>query len=150
MRLDTDDYLLMSEDGPFLQYVMIQGRPLDRSFRHTRKKFREAMLPEEAAEVLIDEIGSDPSVLNFEIVENIPATISGLEGFRLVFKYRTRDGLKLKTLYYGLLAGDRFYGIRYTAAERYYFTKDLRTFGKILGSFRLNDVQIAGTNRRRS
>jgi hypothetical protein len=137
MMLDTDRYLLISGDGPFLQYVLIQDRPLDRPFRNTKKKFNRRMLPQEAADVVIDEITSDQSVLNFEIIENVPTRIHGHDGFRVVFTYKNRDGLKLKTIYDGFLAGESFYNIRYTAVNRYYFEKDIEAFREVLESFRL-------------
>ena len=137
MMLDTDQYLLVSGDGPFLQYVLIQDRPLDRPFRNTKKKFNRRMLPQEAADVVIDEITSDQSVLNFEIIENAPTRINGHDGFRMVFTYKNRDGLKLKTIYHGFLAGESFYNIRYTAVNRYYFAKDIEAFRDVVESFRL-------------
>ena len=137
MMLDTDQYLLVSGDGPFLQYVLIQDRPLDRPFRNTKKKFNRRMLPQEAADVVIDEITSDQSVLNFEIIENAPTRINGHDGFRMVFTYKNRDGLKLKTIYHGFLAGESFYNIRYTAVNRYYFSKDIEAFRQVVESFRL-------------
>ena len=137
MMLDTDRYLLVSGDGPFLQYVLIQDRPLDRPFRNTKKKFNRRMLPQEAADVVIDEITSDQSVLNFEIIENAPTRINGHDGFRMVFTYKNREGLKLKTIYHGFLAGESFYNIRYTAVNRYYFSKDIEAFREVVESFRL-------------
>jgi hypothetical protein len=137
MKLNSDRYLLISKDGPFLQYVLIQERPMDRPFKHTRKTFRKGMLPQEAAEVIIDEIVSDPLVLNFQVIENIPAAINGYNGFRVVYTYKDQDGLKLQTIYYGFIEGEYFYNIRYTAAKRYYFDKDVGAFAQVLNSFRL-------------
>jgi hypothetical protein len=137
MMLDTDQYLLISGDGPFLQYVLVQDRPLTRPFRNTKKKFNRHMLPQEAADVIIDEITSDRSILNFEIIENVPTQIHDHDGFRVVFTYKNREGLKLKTIYLGFLTGKRFYNIRYTAVERYYFEKDIEAFGEVVKSFRL-------------
>ena len=137
MMLDTDQYLLISGDGPFLQYVLIQDRHIDKSFRHTKKKISRDMLPQEAAEVVLDEIISDQSVLNLELIENIPTRINQHDGFRVVFTYKNKDGLELKTVYYGFLAGERFYNMRYTAVKRYYFEKDIETFNKVFDSFKL-------------
>jgi hypothetical protein len=134
MRLNTNKYLLISRDGPFLQYVLAQERQIDRPFRHTKKRFQRGMLPQEAAEVILDEISSDQSVFNFLVIENIPATINRYEGFKIVFKYRNRNGLEFKTIYYGFIMGEMFYSIRYNAAKRYYFEKDFETFEKVLNS----------------
>ena len=95
------------------------------------------MLPQEAAQVVLDEVASDQSVVGFEVLENVPAKINRQQGFRILFRYKNRDRLKIKTLYYGFLVGETFYSIRYTAAERYYFSKDIGVFKRILSSFRL-------------
>ena len=44
----TNKYLL-TKDGPYLQYVLIQQRPLNKAFRYTKKKISAGMLPQEAA-----------------------------------------------------------------------------------------------------
>ena len=143
MRLNSDEYLLISRDGPFLQYVLVQERHIDRPFRHTKKRFRREMLPQEAAEIILDEISSDQSVFNFLVIENVPATIDRHEGFRIIFRYRNKDGLGFKTIYYGLIAGERFYSIRYNAAERYYFEKDLEAFEQVLNSFAITGAHAS-------
>lgn len=143
MRLNTDKHLLISRDGPFLQYVLVQERHIDQPFRHTKKRFQRGMLPQEAAEVILDEISSDQSVFNFSVIENIPATINRYEGFKIVFKYRNKDGLGFKTIYYGVIMGERFYSIRYNAAERYYFEKDLQTFEGMLNTFTITGAHAA-------
>ena len=95
------------------------------------------MLPQEAAQVVVDEISCDQSVLNFQLMENTPARINEYQGFRLLFTYKNRDGLTFKTIYYGFLRGDRFYSARYNAAQRYYFEKDRAAFEQVLQSLRL-------------
>ena len=49
------DKHLITKDGVFLQYVLIQQRPIDRPYRNTKKRLNRAMLPQEAAGVIIDE-----------------------------------------------------------------------------------------------
>ena len=95
------------------------------------------MLPQEAAQVIVDEISCDQSVLDFQVKENTPARVNEYEGFRLRFTHKNRDGLTFKTVYYGFLIGDRFYSVRYNAAKRYYFDKDRATFEEVLQSLRL-------------
>ena len=136
-QLNTDKYFLITKDGPFLQYVLIQKRPIDKPFQHTRKKFDRGMLPQEAAEVIVNEITSDQSIMNVKIIENTPAIINSRDGFRVVFTFKNRDGEKFKTLYYGFMAGEYVYSIRYNAAHKHYFEKDIETFKNILNSFLL-------------
>ena len=137
MKFDSDSYILISRDGPFLQYIFVDSRNLETPFAHTRRRMNSAMLPQEAAEVILDDLSLDRAVHNLHVIENAPAQVAHHDGFTLLFTYRNGDGLVLKTRYYGFIKDRMFYSIRYTAAERYYFEKDLETFRKVLASFRL-------------
>jgi hypothetical protein len=139
MKLRAEHDVLLSKDGPFLQYVLIQERPIDKPFGHTRKILRRGMLAHEAAQLIVDEISSDRAVYDFQVIENGPAPIHGRNGFELLFTHKNRDGLSFKTRYCGVIAGDWFYAVRYSAAERYYFDKDVPTFERILGSFEMGE-----------
>ena len=133
----TNKYLI-TKDGAHLQYVRIQQRPLDRPFRHTKKKLRNRMLPLESARVIIDELASDRYIMNFKVVENSPAVIGGNSGFKIVFTYENKKGAQFKTLYYGFISGNSFFNLRYNAATRHYYDKDIADFNQILSSFRLD------------
>ena len=67
-KIDNNQYLLVTKENPFLQYIMVQNRPISRSFRNTKKKIRKEMLPEEAAQIIIDELISDQNLVNFFIL----------------------------------------------------------------------------------
>ena len=131
------DKYLITKDGVFLQYVLIQQRPIDRPYRNTKKKLNKGMLPQEAAGVIIDEIASDRRIYNFNVIENAPAIIDGREGFKILFTYKFKRGPIFKTLYYGFISGDSFFNLRYNAAMRYYFEKDIAAFEHILSSFKI-------------
>ncbi len=139
MRLNTTKHLLVTRDGVLLQNVIIERIAIDEEFEHTKRKLSKEMLPQETAEVIIDNISSNQSVLNFEVLENSPAEISGFPGFRLVFMYKNEDGLRSKSIFYGFMKGEWFYSISYNSALRHYFEKDLETFEKVLNSFKLID-----------
>lgn len=128
---------LITKDGPFLQYVLIQQRPIDRIFKNTKKKMRPRMLPLESARIIIDEIASDRNIMNFKVIENAPAVIGGHAGFKILFTYKDKKGSEFKTLYYGFINGESFFNLRYNAATRHYFDKDIADFKQILNSFRL-------------
>ncbi len=128
---------LITRDGAIKQYVLIQQRPIDRPFRHTKKTINRGMLPQEAAGVIIDEIASDRYILNFKVLENAPAVIDGNAGFKILFTYGDKKGSSYRTLYYGFIRGDSFYNLRYNAKLQYYNDKDLADFKAILKSFQL-------------
>ena len=131
------DKYLITKDGVFLQYVLIQQRPIDRPYRNTKKKLNRRMLPQEAAGVIIDEIASDRRIYNFNVIENAPAIIDEREGFKILFTFKDKKGSSFKTLYYGFIRGDSFYNLRYNAAMRHYFEKDITDFEQILSSFKV-------------
>jgi hypothetical protein len=137
MRLNTSEYLLVTRDGVLLQSITVKRVDIDEPLEHTKKKFSKGMLPQEVSEVILDNIASDQAVLNFRIIENVPIDIGGIHGFRAVFTFKNKDGLKLKSVFCGFIHDEWFYGIRYTAALRYYFDKDSETFEEVLRSFRL-------------
>jgi hypothetical protein len=85
----------------------------------------------------LDNIASDQNVLNLEIVENNPTRVSGISGFKAIYTYKNKDGLKIKSIYYGFIADKWFYGLNYNAAQRFYFDKDVQTFEKVVESFKL-------------
>jgi hypothetical protein len=134
-RIDNNQYLFLTKEDPFLQYVMVQNRPISRSFHNTKKKILREMLPEEAAQVIIDEIESDQNILNFDVLVNGPAEIQGNDGFKILFTYSDKQGSRFKTLYYGFIKEDTFFNLRYTAAEQTYFQQDVGTFSRMLDSF---------------
>ncbi len=137
MELDSTDYLLISKDGPFLQYMYAKRRHVDQPFEHSKMRMQKGMTPEEAAKVLLNEISSDQSLYGLEVTEQSSVEIGGHQGFRIQFSYENQTGPKIKTIYYGFLDGEWLYNIRYSAAERYYFDKDLETFDKFVRNFRL-------------
>ena len=136
-RVNTGKYLMVTKDNPFLQYVLIQRRPVDRQFKNTKKKIKKGMLPHEAAGIIIDEIAADQRVQDFKVTENTPAIICRHEGFKLLFSYKDRKGSIFQTMYYGFIDGDAFYNLRYNAAKQHYLEKDIKIFERILYSFKL-------------
>lgn len=137
MRLNTDEFIYLTRDGSLLQNILIEAFQVDETLKHTKKKLRRGMLPIEASEVIIDNIGSDQNITALKVKENKSARLNGRQGFRAVLEYKNQDGLRIKTVYYGIMQGEWFYGIRYTAPERHYFDKDIKTFEKVVGSIKL-------------
>lgn len=135
MKSNTAESLLITRDGMLLQMIFIERVKATDELRHTKKKLEPSMLPHEAAEVIADNIGSDPSITDFTLLENAPTTIANRPGFRLQYTFKNKDGLQFKGMYCGFLSGDWFYALRYTAPARYYFDKDVGTFERVLNSF---------------
>lgn len=137
MLSGTSPFMLITRDGLLVQGISVTRSHVDARFANTRKKFRQDMLPQEAAEVFVDNLASDPDITNFEVLENRPTTVGGQAAFRVLFAYRNKDRLKYKILSYGLIREKTFYAIIYYAPARHYFERDLGVFEKIVKSFRL-------------
>ena len=136
-NVDTGRMLIISRDGPLLQKIMIERVDIDNDLTHSKKKFSKNMLPEDVAQLYLDNQSSNKDITNLEVMENAPCDIAGNSGFRALYSYRTKDELDIKCLVYGFLRGENVYLISYTAPGRHYFDLDINTFDTLFKSFRL-------------
>jgi hypothetical protein len=136
-KIDNNRYLFVTRENPFQQYILVQNRPIGKSFRHTKKKMHQTMLPEEAAQIVIDELISDQNLLNLKLLNNAPETIKGFDGFKILYTYQDAEGHAFKTLYYGFIKEDTFFNLRFTASDRYHFQRDIEAFRFMLNSFEI-------------
>jgi hypothetical protein len=134
-KLNVADCSMYSKEGPFEQYIFIQQRPVNQEFPHARKALSPGMTPREVSDLFLQEIASDPGVLDLRVLEKHPAKINSYDGFKAVFTYKVKDGYNFKTMLYGFLWGDWFYGIRYNADVNKFCDEDVRTFEKIVKTF---------------
>ena len=137
MKLNKEEYLFMTHDGTLLQTIFINRMAISSPLKYTKKKLEKGMLPQEVANIIIDNTTSNQAIQNYELKENIPATIGGQQGFKVTYGYKSSDEVKRKSIVCGFLYGEWFYEIRYEAPERYYFDKYLKTFEQFVESFRL-------------
>ena len=137
MRLNIDDYFLITRDGVLLQSILVESINVNDTLKHTKKKFRKGMLPLEASEVIMDNIASNEQVHDFAVKESRSAKVAGKPGFRVAFSYKTVEGLKMQGVVYGLMHAENFYGIKYAAPRRYYFDRDIKTFERVVASAHL-------------
>jgi hypothetical protein len=136
-KLNVADCSMYSKEGPFAQYIFIQQRPVGQEFPHAKKALSPGMTPKQVSDLFLQEIASDPGVLHLRVLEIHPAKINSYDGFKAVFTYNVKDGYRFKTMLYGFLQGDWFYGIRYNADVKKYSNEDVRTFEKIVKTFAL-------------
>jgi hypothetical protein len=136
VRLNTEAYEMVSKDGPYLEYILLREQPLIQGFQHTRRKLNSRMLPNEAAQVIVDNLKADPVIKQFRLIANEPADVGGQEGFHLIFTYRDQQDVDMRTYYYGTVIGSSFVSLRYNAAQRHYFDAELPSFQDALQSLR--------------
>jgi hypothetical protein len=135
--LEAYQGLVLTRDGLVLQQIRVERVAMDKDLTFTKRKFDPKLPPHELAEIELDDHRSNPDVFNLTVEENAPATVEGRRGFRLLYTWQTKDGYRLKRIHYGFLEDKWVYRIFYQAAARHYFDRDLATFEKLRGSFRL-------------
>ncbi len=147
-RLNADEALVVTRDGLSLQGIGARRFKIGEPLKHTKKAFDNNMLPQEVSALLIDEMTSAEGVTSSEVLENVPARFGGLDGFRVVIRYRLKGGLTRKCAVYGAMSGDWVYSLYYYAAARHYFDRDREAFESVARSFRpVSPPQTAGTPR---
>ena len=77
MHLSMPDAEMLSKNGPYLEYILIQSRPLATRFRYTDQDLTVDMLPHEAAQLIIDNLRSDPIIRGFRLLTSEPAMVAG-------------------------------------------------------------------------
>ena len=135
-RIDRP-YLYITKDGGYLQNIIVQNRFIGKSFKYTKKKMKKEMLPEEAAQIIIDEYASDQAIGNLKVLNNSPAEINGHDGFKILFTYTGPKGSEFHTLFYGFIKADTFFNLRFTAGGQQYYLEDIETFKRMLKSFQV-------------
>ena len=120
MRSNNDKLLLMTKDGIYLQRIVISRINLsdEKQFSATKKRVTKEMLPQEVADVVADNALSETGYTFEKVEESAPATVAGKPGFRLQFTYATKDGLRYRSICYGIVSGDHLYRIMYFAPAR--------------------------------
>jgi hypothetical protein len=131
------DGVAITRDGLELQSLRMARLPFDKDPPHTKRKFAKGMLPQEVAEVVIDDFRSNRNVGGFEVAENAPSTVGGYPGFKLVYSYQSAANLRYKGVYYGVLVDQWYYFLYYQAPARYFYERDLPTFEKVRSSLKI-------------
>jgi hypothetical protein len=128
--------LSATRDGLGLQGIILMKRPVDQGFNNTKKKAAPGIIPQELAELVLDDLRADPNFIDLQVVENSPSTLDGVSGYKLVVRYRTEAGLPKQAVYYGCLEKGLLYTLIYEAPQRHYYALDLPTFEAVKSSFK--------------
>lgn len=155
-----DDFVA-TRDGVFLQSIVVErihvgqseqpsgAFPLAalsskqwpvRTVKNLRRRFAPRMSAGSAAEVVLESRKSDPAVAGLEVREVGTRTIAGIPAFKVVFDFRLKNSSGLpayRSVCYGFMRGEWYYGFEYTAAARHYFAKDAETFDSVVRSVAL-------------
>ena len=128
--------LMVTRDGVSLQTMNLKKRPIVEGFANTKKRAEPGMPPQDLAEIVLDDIRSNPIYVNPQLIETSPTTIGDVPGFKLVIRYRNKAGLPKQTVHYGCLKNGFLYMLIYEAPQRYYYSADFPTFEAVKNSYR--------------
>ncbi len=129
--------VFITYDGPGLDRIEIVKHANKDAFPKIKKSASENMLAYELAELMIAELKSNKDLANLEVVENVPATISGTPGFKLELRVKNSKGVEFELLIYGVATKSGFYTLTYAAPRMHYYDKYKGVFESTVASFRL-------------
>jgi hypothetical protein len=139
-QINTPKFYILTKDGPYSQYILVQQRPVDKPFAHTMKTLARGMSPGDVAAVFLEEMTNDEAVCNFRLLENQVTRVNEHQAFKLVFTYDDKDGRQFKTYMYGFVDGNWFYSLRYNADRSLYCKQDIDEFQRFVQSFKVNQA----------
>lgn len=134
-RPRTAESLVITRDGVGLQWIGIRWIEHEKPFGAGERKFRPSMLPQEAADVLIDALRTSASLTEVELIESGPRLIDSEPGFAFTYRAR-RGGLKVHGAVRGVVGPKGVHVLSYEAPERHYYDLDLPTFERVVSSFK--------------
>jgi hypothetical protein len=132
--------LWLTKNGSALEAIQITRFAVDKELPTSKKKFVAGILPQEAAQIVIDEFTLDKTINNFLVVENVPATLSGMPAFKLVATFDNQDGKKSRSIIYGFVLGKWFYEVRYIAAQQHYFNLSVKDFEAFVNGLQVEEI----------
>lgn len=128
--------LLATHDGPDLQAIRVFYREHDKAFPAIDEKSSPDMMPREAAELFVADLRRERGVGTIDVVDNIPADIGGVSGFRLELAWRSEGGLRYRAIAYGCVTSRGLYVISYNAPVLHYYEKNVGPFESSVHTFR--------------
>jgi len=131
--------LVASRDGYFVQTIFVAARTNPDAFPAIKKGADPGMLPSQLAELHIANLKAS-SGERLEVVENEPAEVGDLTGYRLQLRSFDGRGLEFRTIVYGAADEHYFYRLAYNAPVLYFFDRDLPAFEAMVKTFQRGPV----------
>ncbi len=126
-------------EGPLLQRIVVIRRENEHAFEAIEKGALPDMLPQDLAERYIAETKSQFELDVVDVFSNAPASIDGVDGFRLHLGAMVGE-LRYQMIAYGVSTADGFYEISYVAPTLHYFERDREQFEASARSFRFKPM----------
>ncbi|MDY6904033.1 MAG: hypothetical protein SWH61_05035 [Thermodesulfobacteriota bacterium] len=146
------EQVLLTKDGTSLQYISIMRLDYNQAFPAMEVMITKDTLVTELAEYFFTDFKKRYNDVQVEKIDTRPATIAGFKGFRSHLEFANAKGLLIETVAYGFVNENGYYEFEYQAPKLHYFKRDIKTFEKIVGSFKFldEDAQKAAKKHRSS
>jgi len=133
-RYTPERDVMLTRDGFLLQSMRISREEYGSEIPNTTRKIEKDMLPQEAAQLLIDSMAANTDLHRLEVTDNQPAEVDGNQGFRVEVTYSTADGPTMRETIYGALTPDSYVLAHYRAPDRYYHERTANDFEATVAS----------------
>jgi hypothetical protein len=130
------DVVMVTRDGPPIQYLEVLRWPFAKAFEKTKKTPPPGILPQELAGLVEAELRAQERYANMRIVSIAPARIDRKPAFRMHVSYRTDRGAEFERMLVGAADGERLLLLSYNALKLHYFARDLPVFEQAVASYR--------------
>lgn len=127
----------VTRDGRHVNLMSFGFRTYAKGFKKLKVKPNADTLPSELAEFTLAVLRKSRETRSAEVVENIPASIDGNVGFKLVLSFKDNDGLRIRRVMYGFGSKLGLYYCFYQAPVLFYFNRDMPAFRQALASFKM-------------
>lgn len=128
--------LLSTHDGPDLQAIRVFYRKHDKAFPAIEQKSSADTMPRELAELFVADLRKERGAGTIDIIDNIPADMAGVPGFRVELAWRSESGLRYRAVAYGCATDRGLYVITYNAPALHYYEKSAGLFEQSVQTFR--------------
>jgi hypothetical protein len=135
MRANVKDRLLVTRDGLALQRVVIDRYDRKKPLPASKRMLDGKLETFELSELLAGEFSSREGITGFTVLESSPATVSGRPALKLVVAYKDADGLRMKSIFYGVPAERWLWFAVYSAPARHYFDLDAKRFEELVATW---------------
>ena len=140
MKFKSDQYTLLTRDGLLLQSILIKEQSVQSPLPYSKQTITPTMPAADMAQLTIEEIKANPLHANVQVLENKTMTSNNRKGFYLRYTFTNPDGLVYQSAHCVIIGGNAVFHLIYMAPQRYYFTRDIKTFEAIVESFSLQPL----------
>jgi hypothetical protein len=139
VKLQNQDTLLVTRDGPDLQRIQIRMAPHEKAFVQLEKASDAKQVPSELADLFMADLRKQDQdeIPSLEVLANEPVSIAGHDAFRIHVSFRTGKGLRMQAIAYGFVTNKHFVSIVYAAPTLHYFDRDRAKVDSVVNSLQL-------------